>query len=64
VNARLLGRIHLALAVVWTGLLYPTVVWWKDSILFVGLISVYAIVVAHLAAYDAARAEQQAKETS
>lgn len=49
--------VHLALAGVWALLAIPTVLWWKDSILWVALMSVYAIVVAHLAAYDAARAE-------
>lgn len=56
-TARHLRRIHLALAAMWALLAIPTIVWWKDSILWVALMSVYAVVVAHLAAYDAARAE-------
>lgn len=56
-TAAALRRIHLTLAAVWALLAVPTVLWWKDSILWVALMSVYAIVIAHLAAYDAARAE-------
>jgi hypothetical protein len=58
VTARQLRRLHLALAVFWTAMVVPTILWWKDSILWVGLISVYALVVAHLAAYAGARAEE------
>lgn len=48
---------HLALAAFWTLMLVPTILWWKDSILWVALISVYALIVSHLAAYAGARAE-------
>jgi hypothetical protein len=58
VTARQLRRAHLGLAILWAtaGGAY-TLLWGATSILWVGLMSVYAIVVAHLAAYDAARAE-------
>lgn len=52
-----LQRAHLSAAVLWALLLVPTVIWWKDSILWVAGCSLYANVVSHLAAYDAARAE-------
>lgn len=57
-TARQLQWIHLGLAIVWAtiGTGY-TLVWGAESILWIGLISVYAIVISHLAAYDAARAE-------
>lgn len=58
-KAEHLCRLHLALAFVWAGLTVPTVLVWKDSILWIGLMSSYAIVIAHLAAYDAARAERE-----
>jgi hypothetical protein len=57
VSAVALQRIHLGLAVLWALMALPTVLLWADSVLYIGLISVYAIVIAHLAAYDAARAE-------
>lgn len=51
-------RLHLAAAFVWVILAIPTVLWWKESILWVALMSVYAIVIAHLAAYNGARSEE------
>lgn len=57
-TAKRLRWVHLVLAIVWGGpLTVATVVWWKQSILWVALMSSYAIVIAHLAAYAGARAE-------
>lgn len=56
-TASQLRRLHLTLAAFWAAMAIPTILWWKNSILFVGLISVYALVVSHLAAYAGARAE-------
>jgi hypothetical protein len=57
VNARQLRGVHLGLAVVWGLLIVPTVIWWKNSILWVAGCSLYANVISHLAAYAGARAE-------
>jgi hypothetical protein len=51
---------HLTSIFVWSGLLVPTVLWWKDSILWVAIMSVYAIVISHWGAYQGARAEREA----
>lgn len=59
---RVLRWFHLTFAVVWTCLAVPTVLIWKDNILWVSLMSIYAIVVAHLSAYQATRAEKAAKD--
>jgi hypothetical protein len=53
-------KVHLYCTWIWVVLLVPTVFWWKDSILFIGLASVYANVVSHWTAYQAARAEKAA----
>lgn len=45
-----LRRLHLSLAIFWIVMLAPALLWWRDSILFVILVSVYALVVSHLAA--------------
>jgi hypothetical protein len=37
--------------------MYPTVRWWHDSVLFVGLVSCYANAVGHFSAYQGTRAE-------
>ena len=60
INATSLAKFHLILALVWAMLPIPTLLWWKNSILWVSLMSIYAIVVSHLAAYSAAHAEKAA----
>ncbi|WP_225371663.1 hypothetical protein [Klebsiella pneumoniae] len=56
-------RCHLVAAVMWVGLAIPSLIWWKDSVLWVILISIYANIVAHLSGYSAARADQAAEES-
>lgn len=51
-------RLHLILTWGWVALLVPTILWWKDSILFIGMASVYANVVSHWTAWQAAKAEE------
>ena len=55
-------RCHLVAAVMWVGLAIPSFIWWKDSVLWVILISIYANIVGHLSGYSAARADQAAEE--
>ncbi|HCQ8110590.1 TPA: hypothetical protein OL923_002405 [Klebsiella quasipneumoniae subsp. similipneumoniae] len=55
-------RCHLVAAVMWVGLAIPLLIWWKDSVLWVILISIYANIVGHLSGYSAARADQAAEE--
>ena len=55
-------RCHLVAAVMWVGLAIPSLIWWKDSDLWVILISIYANIVGHLSGYSAARADQAAEE--
>lgn len=55
-------RCHLVAAVMWVGLAIPSLIWWKDSVLWVMLISIYANIVGHLSGYSAARADQAAEE--
>ena len=56
-------RCHLVAAVMWVGLAIPWLIWWKDSVLWVILISIYANIVGHLSGYSAARADQAAEES-
>ncbi|WP_407262498.1 hypothetical protein [Klebsiella quasipneumoniae] len=55
-------RCHLVAAVMWVGLAIPSLIWWKDSVLWVILISIYANIVGHLSGYSAARADHAAEE--
>lgn len=56
-------RCHLVAAVMWVGLAIPSLIWWKGSVLWVILISIYANIVGHLSGYSAARADQAAEES-
>ena len=50
-------RFHAGMTAVWFVLIVPTVAWWHDSILWLGLISCYANAVGHFSAYQGSRAE-------
>lgn len=62
ITAKLMAKMYLVLALVWAILTIPTLLWWKNSILWVSLMSIYAIVISHLAAYSAAHAEKAASK--
>ena len=44
---------HLAMVVFWLGMALPSVLWWKESILLVILMSLYANTEASFSAYHA-----------
>lgn len=50
---RWLARRHLILGWVWIVLAVPALLWWKDSVLFVILLSLYANAEASFAAHQA-----------
>ena len=56
-------RCHLVAAVMWVGLAIPSLISWKELVLWVILISIYANIVGHLSGYSAARADQAAEES-
>jgi len=56
------GRVHLVLAVMWLLLLIPTILWWKNSILWVLSVSLYANIVSHISAYQGTKAEKMSAE--
>lgn len=58
-----LVHVHLLAMVAWAGLLIPTLIWWKESILWVAAMSLYANFVGHFGGWDAARAELKADES-
>lgn len=56
------ARLHLLMIVVWSLLLLPTLMWWRESVFWVVIMSWYAIVVGHWSSWEAARAEAKACE--
>jgi hypothetical protein len=61
-KASTMVRFHFGMAVLWGLLVIPTVLIWKESILWIGFMSIYAIIVSHLTGWDAAKAEQAAED--
>lgn len=59
-DARRWARLHLTMTCVWALLLIPTLLWWRDSLMWVIAMSLYANFVGHFSAWQAARAELNA----
>jgi hypothetical protein len=55
------AKINLVFGVAWCVAIIPTLLWWKDSVLWVALMSLWANIASHFAAYLAAKAEQASK---
>ncbi|WP_188188035.1 hypothetical protein [Nonomuraea sp. SYSU D8015] len=58
-QARWWPRLHLALTFVWIALIPPTLLWWRDSVTWVALMSLWANIASHFAAWQAARTERR-----
>jgi uncharacterized membrane protein len=61
---RTLVRFHFVAMIVWASLAIPTVLIWRESLLWVAFMSLYANFVGHFSGWDAARAEQIAEEAA
>ncbi|HEX5543629.1 MAG TPA: hypothetical protein VFX60_19100 [Micromonospora sp.] len=55
-----LRRLHAALTILWLLLIVPTLLWWRHSVPWLLFVSIYAIVISHATAWQAARAEDAA----
>lgn len=53
--------VHVALAGLWALALVPTLLWWRDSVLWVATMSLYANFIGHISAAQGARAEGKAR---
>lgn len=54
---------HLVLAAAWAVTAIPTCLYWKNSILWVLIISIYANVASHWSAWEGKRAARYARES-
>ena len=59
INARTIARFHLVMTFVWIAALIPTMLYWRESVLWVAFMSLWANVASHHAAYTAARTEEK-----
>ena len=57
-TGRVWRNLHLVFTVVWALLLIPTLLWWKDSVMWVAIMSCYANVAAHWSAFQASSSEE------
>lgn len=55
-----LRRFHAAMTVAWLLLVIPTVLWWRESITWLAIMSVWANVAGHFGSWQGARAEDAA----
>jgi hypothetical protein len=55
-------RVHLGLMGVWAALAVPTLLWWRESVFWVVLMSWYAIVVGHWSSFEAANSAPPPKK--
>lgn len=55
-------KAHIILTVIWGILVIPTILWWKDSILWVGFMSIYAILELHVIGIVTALTKKEVKE--
>lgn len=53
---------HLVMTFVWGILLIPTLLWWRQSVLWVALMSVWANLASHFSAWQASRGEKRAMD--
>jgi hypothetical protein len=60
IPVRYLRRFHAVATIVWLLLAIPSLIWWKDSLLWIILLSVWANVASHFGAWQGARAEDAA----
>lgn len=54
-------RMHGSLTLVWAVLVIPSVLWWRDSVPWLVLMSAWANFVGHFSAWQASRAETSAE---
>ena len=62
ITASIMKKFHLVMMAIWALLLIPTLLWWKDAIVWVAVMSIYANFVGHLSGYSGARAERKAEK--
>jgi hypothetical protein len=52
------STIHTVLTLTWAVLVLPTLLWWRQSVLWVALMSLWTNIASHWAAREAAKAKE------
>ncbi len=60
IPVRHLKRFHAAMTILWLLLVVPTVVWWRNSVPWLAIMSVWANFAGHFGSWQGARAEDAA----
>lgn len=55
---------HLVMMIVWPALAIPTILWWKQSVVWVAILSLYANFAGEFAAWHAASTEKQQRKAN
>ena len=53
------STLHTLMTLLWVLLIFPTLLWWRESVLWVALMSLWANIASHWAAREAAKAKEQ-----
>lgn len=61
-HPKVIRTVNLWMTIFWCVLIAPTLLWWRESILWVALLSIWANVVSHYTAYLSARVEVREEE--
>lgn len=56
------AKFHATMTVVWMALAVPSFLWWKESLLWVIAMSLWANVAGHWSGFQAAHAEKRTKQ--
>ena len=57
------AKMHLGGAAFWLLMLIPTLIWWHSSVLWVAILSLYALLIGHLASFEASNNHSVDKAT-
>lgn len=64
VDAHAWNVFHKIATLVWIILAIPSLLWWKDALVWVIIMSLWANVVGHWSAFQASRAEENGSESN
>jgi hypothetical protein len=58
-NPKTWRHVHATLTLLWFIAIIPTLLWWRESVLWVALMSCWANAAAHFSAWQGSRAEDE-----